>query len=398
MEELEVPFGRIEGSSIIRAAWGDHEERIIGEIKKDDHTASIQYFLNRFEELKEKVKELQDRILNAENKGSFYMQLKHLQSQLATHDGLGDYAHVSEIIQEEIRLIEGIILQNREKNTEIKTALLQELTEAVGLVSWKEAGEKVKDIRQRWIKTGQVAEEHQKRLENSFQEITKDFFERRQGFYDDRARLAKHHEEEYKRIIDEAKKLDHLDESARASRLKELSSAWKENGAVPAEKYQPLQKEFQLLIKKKKSIGVDPEEQLKVIEDKLKSEIISYKAAKQIQQELKNIRPRNDHARKRKQTAFHLIHKIIERNFVEQLVEKKFRNYQKMSENEKRNSKSRLLRDLIERDKKELDLISMNLEKFNTRDPQTQKMMNQKLNIQKQKISVKEELLSELKS
>lgn len=398
MEELEVPFGKIEGNNIIRNAWNEFSERTIGEIKDEDEEASVKYFINKFADLQEKVRELQNRIAEAENKGSFYMQLKHLQMQLPDHDGLGDYPALNLLIQQEIQLIEDIIQKNREKNSEIKNALLLELNEAVTLVSWQEAGEKVKDIRHRWIKTGQPIEEQQAALEGDFERITKDFYERRQAFYDDRARLAKHHEEEYKRLITEAKTLNDLDEHSRAAKVKALTNAWKENGAVPAEVYQPLLKEFQHASKNRKPKISDPKQQLEDIEKLLSKDVLDYKEAKKIQQDLKNIRPKDDETRQLKQAAFHKIHLIIERGFISQLVAKKYRNYLQMSDQEKVKAKTKLLRELIDRDKKELDLISMNLENFNTRDPKTQKMMNQKLTIQKQKISVKEELLDELKS
>lgn len=393
-----MPFGKIEGNNIVRNAWNEFSDRTIGEIKEEDKETSVNYFISKFSDLQEKVKELQNRIAAAENKGSFYMQLKHLQMQLPEHDGLGDYPALNHLIQQEIQLIEDIIQKNRQKNTEIKNALLLELRDAVTLVSWQEAGEKVKDIRQRWIKTGQPTEEQHESLEGDFETITQDFYERRQAFYDDRARLAKHHEEEYLRLIAEAKQLNDLDEQTRSAKVKELSTAWKENGAVQAEIYQPLLKEFQHATRNRKPRISDPKQQLDAIEKLLNKDVLDYKEAKKIQQDLKNIRAKDDETRKLKQVAFHKIHLIIERGFVSQLVAKKYRNYLQMSDQEKIKAKTRLLRELIDRDKKELDLIAMNLENFNTRDPRTQKMMNQKLTIQKQKISIKEELLSELKS
>lgn len=397
MEEQEVPYGKISGKQIIRNSWRSHPDRIIGEIKDDDIASSIQYFENKFEDLRQKLQDLKSRIESADNKGSFYMQLMHLKEQIAAHDGLGDYAALEDVIDAEISLIEGIIKKNRERNTEIKNALLRELSEAVDLISWQEASEKIKDIRHRWIKTGQPNEDVQAALENDFQEICQDFYNRRQSFFDDRARLAKHHENTYLEIIEEAKKLDQLVGKQRFEKIKALKQSWTENGPVAATVYQPLFKQFQLLTGNTRQPSRESSIDLQEIIDQLENSNISFKEAKQLQNQLKNFRPKNESGKQLKQKAFHLIHVMIERSFLLQLVEKRFKNYRQQSDAEQQKSKQKLLRELIDRDKKELEIIEMNLEKFNTRDPKAQKMMNQKLLIQKQKISVKEQLLNELK-
>jgi hypothetical protein len=395
LEEKEVPFGRLEGKNILRQPWGNHPERIIGEVK-DDNESSITYFVNKFKELEDKITTLKDRISKAENKGSFYMQLKHIKDHLLEHDGLGDYESLALDLQDEIESIEEIIKINREKNTEIKLALLQELNEAVQLISWQESTALVKDIRMKWIKTGQASENRQVELEGSFQKTTQDFFERRQAFYDDRLRLAKHYEKEYQNLVLKSEKVSELYGKEKADKITELKDAWKVNGAVPPEIYQPLFQAFQKNLRSRKNESDFPKMNLGEMVKQLEERDLDYKEAKRIQEQLKKYRTKNEDERSLKSQAFNLIYLTIEKNFLNQLARKKYKQFDNKDQKEQQPILRRLLIELIERDKSELEVITTNLEKFNTRDPKAQKMMNQKVTFQNQKIKIKEQLLSEL--
>ena len=129
MSEKEIPFGNIKDDKIFLNAWGEHPERQIGEVREDEES-SIAYFVEKYEELVKKINDLEKEIEESVNKGSFLMKLKHLKSQLSEHDGLGDYIVLEERLTKQEALLEDIIQKNRERNSEIKKSLLEEIRAA----------------------------------------------------------------------------------------------------------------------------------------------------------------------------------------------------------------------------------------------------------------------------
>ena len=136
MSDLEIPYGFIKGNDLYLKAWGDLKDRRIGEVKEDGPEAAVTYFQKKFEDLETKIKELTSIIASTENKGSYLMKLLHLKEQLKTHEGLGDYARLESILIDYEKQLNAIILQNRERNSEIKHALLEELREALKIINW----------------------------------------------------------------------------------------------------------------------------------------------------------------------------------------------------------------------------------------------------------------------
>ena len=91
MEIIEIPFGFIKEGKIYQSAWGENEDREIGEVRDENNNKSIQFFQERFADLESKVRDVTDKIDSTDNKGSFLMKLVHLREHLPQHDGLGDY-------------------------------------------------------------------------------------------------------------------------------------------------------------------------------------------------------------------------------------------------------------------------------------------------------------------
>jgi hypothetical protein len=392
----EVDFGRIDKESIVLLPWGSQPEKIIGKVKEANPIASIKYFEDKFSELTDKVEQLKARIASTDNQGSFYMQLVHIKESLPSHDGLGDYKQLDELLEVEIKRLAEIISTNREKNTVIKEALITELAEAAELVSWNEATDKIKDIRLRWLKTGVPSEEKKEELENQFQQKIQDFFERRKAFFEDRSRLSEHHEKEYLSIIEDAKEITTLHGSKKIELINQLKERWKNNGSVPATMYQPLHKRFNNLLRPPRREISNPVATLEDIKKKLLSDEITSEDAKRIQKQLKQIRPTDDNGRELRSESFAQVNKIIENNFLVNLVQKRHRNFAQLNALEKKKAKAGLLRELLDRDRHELIQMEDNHSKFRSSDPKMIRMMQQKLNFQKQKISTKELLLAEL--
>ena len=151
---MDHAYGFVDGEKIYRSAWNEYPERLIGSVKDDDVETSLQYFEARFHDLEQKILQLEERIAADENKGSFMVKLLHDKKTLPEHDGLGNYATIDAKLDSLISQIQEIIDENRKKNLATKTTMLEEAKAAAQKVSWYEATDELRELKERWIRTG----------------------------------------------------------------------------------------------------------------------------------------------------------------------------------------------------------------------------------------------------
>ena len=94
---------------IFRKPWNGFPEREIGVVRDGDLQKSIQYFEDRFSQLENKIQDIETRISEDSNKGSFINNLIHIQRKLPEHDGLGDYQKINQKLQKLIDEIHEVI-------------------------------------------------------------------------------------------------------------------------------------------------------------------------------------------------------------------------------------------------------------------------------------------------
>jgi len=149
-------FGYTKDGKVFLKAYHTFPDRQIGEVKNTDDEA-LQYFANRFLHISQKVDKLIQDIEEATNKGSYLMKLIHMRQQLEIYDGLGDFMPLFAKLDEAEQYIQDLIDVNRSKNTEIKASLLAELQDSLSNISdWPTVNAKIKEIREKWLKTGSV--------------------------------------------------------------------------------------------------------------------------------------------------------------------------------------------------------------------------------------------------
>lgn len=237
-------YGHCHDGKVFLKAYREFPERQIGEVKTTEEAALL-YFQNRFEHIKSKVTELVTAIGEASNKGSYLMKLLHLREKLGSYDALGDFPPLFDQLEEAENQIRGLIAVNRVKNLEIKTALLAELQVIVDLEqvpNWGDTSQQVKDIKERWLKTGSVNDEEDDAIEQQFTAMLDAFYERRKVYYD--ARMVTMHENvaKYTELVERSIKLKDEPSSGQAMRaMKAIMIEWREIGNVPKQHYKPLQ-------------------------------------------------------------------------------------------------------------------------------------------------------------
>lgn len=401
METKESAYGYVQNDKVFLKAWGESEEREIGMVKDGDPETSIKYFEERFQELVAKVEELEKLIEESENKGSFLMKLMHMKDVIQSHDGLGDYQQLHDRLESHESLIKDIIAKNRERNTEIKKALVQEVKEAVEKINWKEATEEIHDIKNRWIKTGNAVDEENDQLEEAFWGVVQAFFEKKKSFYEDKRRLMDKTKDAYENLVAEARNLNDLHGRDRFQKVKQLKDDWAALGNIPKQDYGPLIDEFNRLLKPgvqaaKPNMDIEP-----IISsiDQMASGVIpvDLKKLDEYKSTLKGFHPFDHKSRSKKGAAFGKIQLLKERAFISSLARKRNPKFNDFTSEQKTEAEIKILEDLLSRDKEQLKQYNENAEKFATGSGQINPLVEKQLHQQKTKVTIKEELLEILK-
>ncbi|MBD2723597.1 DUF349 domain-containing protein [Hymenobacter armeniacus] len=227
-------YGYVEAGGVWLRPVLAQPARQIGLVKETDEAALL-YFAQRFEALRAKVDSLLMKMEASDNKGSFLMKALHLKEQLLTYDGLGDFAALHRRLTEAEEAIAVTVAQNREKNLATKLGFIQEAEALRDSVEWVSASEKVKDLRQGWLKTGPVDKAMTDELETRFQAAIQEFFDRRKAFQSDKKAMVARVQNRYRELIQQAENLKNSDQFEATSRqLKQLQQAWREvNGTLP---------------------------------------------------------------------------------------------------------------------------------------------------------------------
>ncbi|WPP52568.1 DUF349 domain-containing protein [Catalinimonas niigatensis] len=245
--EPNNPYGFIKDGKIYRNAFLEYPEREIGEVRESEES-TIKYFEDRFAMAENKVNTLAKSVEESDNKGSYLMKLVHMRVQLANFDALGDYMVLYKKLDELEEMLREIIFNNRIKNLEIKKALIAEAEVFENSTDWQEAADQLKEIKNKWIRTGAVDKEHEEEIEGRFTQVLDTFFQRRNQFFEDRKKLFGVRIQKYYDIIYELRGLQRSDDrQAAISRVKELQNTWRDIGKIPPKLYGKLFKDFKYL-------------------------------------------------------------------------------------------------------------------------------------------------------
>jgi hypothetical protein len=413
----EHPFVVIQGSKIIRKGFLDIPDREIGEIR-EDAASSIAYFEKRFNIIEQKVGDLESNIEEGTNKGSFLMKLIHLKEYITNFDGIGDFEKLYQRLEEKEKYLQEIIHQNRINNYEIKKALLEELEVLKDHFNIREAADRIREIRNNWIKTGAILEEFREEIENKFEACIDEFNRRKEAYYEDRKLALEDTLKKYQEIISRAERLTGMiDIRESANRLKELQKEWKKLGRIPSEPYNEFKRRFQKIndeiFNHLKEIREEQEKhrqkKIRQILDQ-KTKILDELIEKIRENRVDLFQLKNEYLDRWKKLGslfsrdinavndqfYSRITYINEILFVEKLAKRKNSKFEQLDPENQSRIKIQILNELIDRDEKELDMYNRNMEVFKFRQGAVDKF-NSKRNDKQKSLIVKKELLQSLR-
>ena len=136
------------------------------------------------------------------------MKVLNLKESLSTYDGIGDFKELKERLEMLEKMLEDYISQNRRRNLDVKTTLIEEAKSYASNPDWREATEKLKELRQRWIRVGAVEEDKKEEIENTFQAVYDEFYEKKKAFHEAKKEMMATREKQYEALIEKGIEVD----------------------------------------------------------------------------------------------------------------------------------------------------------------------------------------------
>lgn len=413
-------FGFIQDQQVWLKPFMNYPARQVGEVKESEDD-SLVYFAKRFEMFREKVNSLLERIASSENKGSFLMKVLHMKEQIGNYDALGDFEALYHTLSKAEEDINETIKQNREKNLAIKIGLIQEAEALQDSIEWKEASDKLKELRSTWIKTGPVDKELTEEIEERFKTPIETFFERKKNFFEDKKRMQNHAYEKYRDLIRQSVALQNSDDwENTTAKLKQLQNQWKEiDSSLPRKVTSKLWVDFrrahnhffERLKVKINSEKVDSREKLYETNYEKKKQLVdeansllqqhnlgdAVRRAKELQAEWKKAGPVHPSVSDMVWEQFiKACDKIFETSSLEHYIRKRQQNNnEKLNEVDGLHARINALKEFIKSDKNELEVLEQNLDKLSDSPSNDtfRSMLQGKIRNFKRKINTKQELI-----
>jgi len=403
-------YGYVLDGKIYRKAFMDFPDLIIGELKETEEQ-TLTYYKERFDLAVGQVEAVKSKIESNTNKGSFLMKVIHLKDTMHEFDAIGDFEGLYATLNALHTELDEYIEANRQKNLDIKTALLVELKEVAESHDWKASSALVKEIQGKWLKTGAVAKEKRAEIEDAFKDVTQRFYERRSAFYADLSKMAEEKESAFEEFLEKAEALKSIKDIAELHKvISTYKEQWHALGKIKPAKHSEFWEQFQTIIK----AALNQAKKIEKVKSKISPEA-NRNSKEAIIGELEkaneSILPKVDlNAINRKWKAIGPVGKkfseelsekylrlsgiISEKKFLNTLVEKKSKKG--ASDDDLNKLRIRLVRGLLDRDYSELKTFEENMGKFNMASG-LDNLLDRKLAQQKLKVEIKKDILTELK-
>lgn len=340
------------------------------------------------------------------------MKVLHLKETLHQYDAIGDFESLYQQLDSLENELTEYVTANRHKNLQIKTALLEELKETAKSHEWKSASLAVKEIQSKWTKTGAVAEEHKKALQDSYDELIKFFYDGRAAFYADLDKMMADKEADFEVFLKKAEALKSITSLAELkTAIRTYTDEWKELGKIKPTRHNAFWEKFQSIVKpvlevakkqekKKKGASTNDNQKAKETIIARLSEVNQHIAPDiqlhHTQKDWKAVGPVDKKISNELYDKYlFLIGSISEKLFLNTLVLKKSKK--DSSEEDLKRLRVKLLRGLLERDMDELRTFEENLGNFSMAKG-LDDLLGKKLSQQKRKVEIKESILGELKN
>lgn len=213
------------------------EEREIAKLPEQNQQHFIAALEDRFQELIDKVSELQKDFDQTEEKIKLAGKLVRTKSYIVTAKAIGDYASILAPLDK----MEEVIRVEVEKVLKLKEALCVQAEELLKATEWKEATEKLREIQNLFKDLPSVPDLKNEDLKIRFDKAKDDFFKSKQASFESFEQDLLVNLSKKLELCEKAEALQHSTEWKKTAEVyQEMNEEWKKIGMVPKHRFEEL--------------------------------------------------------------------------------------------------------------------------------------------------------------
>lgn len=201
--------------------------RIIGQVRGKNYQGALAYFVFKFNQIEDQLKELEKEIEQSNDPVRLLGKVKWMNGWVPKAEALGDFDKVLKTLQK----LESRLTHLQGKNRSEKRALCNKAKTLATTDDWAEGHSKFKELFQLFKNVGSVSKEEDEQFWTEFKTYQDRFYQRRKAFFEKRTSEQKSACLKKERLCEQARQLStSSDWKATSQRYKVLRNQWKEAG------------------------------------------------------------------------------------------------------------------------------------------------------------------------
>jgi hypothetical protein len=228
------------GDLVLTKGW-DNTERTVATITEDTADAILKTLTDKYREIAERMKELQEEWVSSEDKLKLVGKIERMKDYLQHTAAVGSLS----VLYQEINGWEKVLQQLTGENYNSKLKLAQQAEELADSENFKEGAQAFKDLTELWKQIGYVDKERNDKLWNRIEAAKDKFYERKRQYQEEHGKEMLQNLDLKLELVAKAEELaasEHWRETTEAFR--DLMEEWKKIGATMHEKNEELWQRF----------------------------------------------------------------------------------------------------------------------------------------------------------
>jgi hypothetical protein len=235
-------FSLRENGELVLNAMGEYPERVIATLTPENADAVIKALSDKFPEVENKNKDLQQEWDAAEDKLKLMSKVSRLKDYLKHTNAIGDFS----ALMKQVDGWDATLNQLSEENYKARLTLTEQAEKLANEgEQWKDTTQALKDIGEQWKAVGYVDKHRSDELWNRIEKARDHFFERKRTYQQEQEKDMLRNLDIKMELVEKAENLAASEEWRGATdSFRQLMEQWKATGRTVADKNESLWKRF----------------------------------------------------------------------------------------------------------------------------------------------------------
>lgn len=215
--------------------------RTIATLTPDNAEAVIRAMTEKFPEVENKVKELEEEWNGTEDKIKLLGKVTRTREYLLHANAIGDFGRLMQQVDSFEKELQALI----EQNHQAKVALVEQAEGLIASDNYKEATQQLRDIAEQWKHIGYIEKDRSEALWNRLEAARNAFFERKRQHQEDQEKEMLRNLDLKLELVEKAEQLAASESWKESTEIfKQITEQWKHIGRTMPEKNEELWNRF----------------------------------------------------------------------------------------------------------------------------------------------------------